>query len=753
MELGLSQVPATPPPLPHPAIATVQQQQQHQQQQHQQQIVTAAPPRRCYRHSNAEYIEDITREAALLDAELASLPSPERDAVSTVWALFGAARAEQRMVMLRGILNQSCVPQLAYLQRAVPPLVRLDPLVVLPTELSFVILSYLDARSLCRVAQVSSHWAAFANDDFVWHRMCEQHIDKQCTTCGWGLPLLDQSGRRKWLERQRRGCTGRTSSSAIAAATTLAALKRKHDGDNAPTNAAGSTAAINLATGKKTNAVDILLGTLRRTGGGTGTASSSFSIYGAHVDATGQPIQALAASCLTTVSPTRARSSNSLTSGSESEDESQPSVKRSRLNDNSAQEKQPLQTGMASMAITTTVQPLTEEPAPRPWKDIYAERYSIERNWRRGRHTLTTIAAHREGVLCLQFDDRILVTGGFDGLAKVWDVETGRQLRTLSGHRGPVRTLYFDECKLVTGSDDSTVRVWNYRTGTCINTLRTHNQSDVTTLHCDGDVLAAGCGDGSLCVWNVTQRTNFTINNAHDGWINQVRLWEGTQLFSCGDDGTARLWDLTTRKPIRTFRGHSAAVQTLLPSRENPFTQLQLGVGVTIPSRPLAPNNAAAANNTAAAAAAVGQPVNGANPTQPSTQTVSSTSTTAASLAAASSANVPILVTGGLDLTMRIWNIATGECIAILAGHSEGVWALAFDNLRATTASADGSVMIWDVPRGRPLHRLEGHVGSVTDVSLSDTRVVSGGEDGNVCIWDFGVINNNPTNNGVTVQH
>ena len=67
----------------------------------------------------------------------------------------------------------------------------------LPRELSFKILSYLDAISLCHAAQVSKSWKYMADDDVVWHKLCEQHIDKKCYKCGWGLPLLEQKKSKK----------------------------------------------------------------------------------------------------------------------------------------------------------------------------------------------------------------------------------------------------------------------------------------------------------------------------------------------------------------------------------------------------------------------------------------------------------------------------------------------------------------------------------------------------------------------------
>lgn len=69
-------------------------------------------------------------------------------------------------------------PQLSQVSSILKDLIRIDFISALPTEVAFKILCYLDTASLCRAAQVSKRWKMLADDDVVWYRMCEQHIDK-----------------------------------------------------------------------------------------------------------------------------------------------------------------------------------------------------------------------------------------------------------------------------------------------------------------------------------------------------------------------------------------------------------------------------------------------------------------------------------------------------------------------------------------------------------------------------------------------
>jgi F-box and WD-40 domain protein MET30 len=105
--------------------------------------------------------------------------------------------------MLQGILSQLCFPQLSLVSREVSEALKIDFITALPVELSQKILCYLDTVSLTKAAQVSQRWRQLADDDAVWVRMCEQHVNRKCTKCGWGLPLLERK-KLRYYTRQRQ---------------------------------------------------------------------------------------------------------------------------------------------------------------------------------------------------------------------------------------------------------------------------------------------------------------------------------------------------------------------------------------------------------------------------------------------------------------------------------------------------------------------------------------------------------------------
>jgi F-box/WD-40 domain protein MET30 len=97
----------------------------------------------------------------------------------------------------------------------------------------------------------------------------------------------------------------------------------------------------------------------------------------------------------------------------------------------------------------------------------------------------------------------------------------------------------------------------------------------------------------------------------------------------------------------------------------------------------------------------------------------------------------PVLISGSLDNTIRLWCVRTGRCIRTLFGHTEGIWSLSLDKLRIASASHDRCIKTWDTDTGTCKQTFVGHRGAVTCVQLGDDKIVSGSDDGDCRIWSF----------------
>lgn len=99
-----------------------------------------------------------------------------------------------------------------------------------------------------------------------------------------------------------------------------------------------------------------------------------------------------------------------------------------------------------------------------------------------------------------------------------------------------------------------------------------------------------------------------------------------------------------------------------------------------------------------------------------------------------------LVATGGVDRTIKLWNIRTGELLTKLEGHTYPVLTLAFspDGCRLVSGSGDTTLRIWDVENRTEISHLKGHSLYVVtcDWSPNGSRIVSGEVDGTIAVWD-----------------
>ncbi len=98
-------------------------------------------------------------------------------------------------------------------------------------------------------------------------------------------------------------------------------------------------------------------------------------------------------------------------------------------------------------------------------------------------------------------------------------------------------------------------------------------------------------------------------------------------------------------------------------------------------------------------------------------------------------------LSGSLDHTVRLWDLATGHEIRKLEGHSDTVNSVAFspDGKTALSGSKDNSVRLWDLATGREIRKLEGHSDAVNLVAFSPNgkTALSGSRDSTARLWDL----------------
>lgn len=76
----------------------------------------------------------------------------------------------------------------------------------------------------------------------------------------------------------------------------------------------------------------------------------------------------------------------------------------------------------------------------------------------------------------------------------------------------------------------------------------------------------------------------------------------------------------------------------------------------------------------------------------------------------------PNMLTGSSDKTLRLWDLKSGKCLRVFAGHKHSVLCLAvdWDKWQAISGSADHTLAHWDVRNCVWLSDLVGHEGELS---------------------------------------
>ena len=142
----------------------------------------------------------------------------------------------------------------------------------------------------------------------------------------------------------------------------------------------------------------------------------------------------------------------------------------------------------------------------------------------------STLSGHSNWVRAVAVfaDGKRVMSGSYDGTVKIWDAETGEELRTLSGHSDWVNAVavFADGKRVVSGCWDGTVKIWDVESGAELCTLWHSNPVTCVAVLPDGRVA---CGEHSygenpadVSVVKIWKRQQFVPTKRV---INLLRRW------------------------------------------------------------------------------------------------------------------------------------------------------------------------------------------------------------------------------------
>lgn len=194
--------------------------------------------------------------------------------------------------------------------------------------------------------------------------------------------------------------------------------------------------------------------------------------------------------------------------------------------------------------------------------------------WTLPSQTLTPIGyQHDHGVSAILGSAQVYITGCKDAGIRVFDANTHQLLRTMKGHEKPVTNLaWVSSTYLVSGSWDGTAKIWNPATGALIATLPNHENSVCVTGLVSGspEFLFVATGSAGIAqnnqienhsvrLWKIAIASGqvdllHTVANDHKGPIRDILLVPETGLLAtCSNDGTVKLRSVDTATCIETL--------------------------------------------------------------------------------------------------------------------------------------------------------------------------------------------------------
>lgn len=371
--------------------------------------------------------------------------------------------------------------------------------------------------------------------------------------------------------------------------------------------------------------------------------------------------------------------------------------------------------------------------AVRSYKGLqYRDPSTGERRWHDGAHggSVTDAAFSPDG--------EHIVSGGEDGVVRVWKVSEEQEVRTLvhtdlaplheeaiksdhqlveewsrQGHHPPPRpplpnTRVFVACapdgRRAASADFLTgVKVWEVPSGRELQAFSDFKNVSTLAFSPDGHSLLLGSHDNTLKIIDAVSGTVTTVfplpggidphGSSHDGVLSAVFSADGRHVLSATGDEYVRLWDVATGECVRTFG-------------RDPGKFGSGGVGAHVASVALSPDGRLGLWE-------------GRGDWHPG-------------------------IEWG-ECRLFLWNMATGRSVRALGGPPQGtVTSTAFspDGRLAVSAATDGTMNIWDVAAAARPPIGAGTFGRraerVTSVAIAaDGRWALAGWDRRLVLWDI----------------
>jgi F-box and WD-40 domain protein 1/11 len=172
---------------------------------------------------------------------------------------------------------------------------------------------------------------------------------------------------------------------------------------------------------------------------------------------------------------------------------------------------------------------------------------------------------HEASILCLQYDDKIMVTGSSDHTCIVWDI-TGDEyvpITRLERHTAGVLDVALDAKYIVSCSKDASIIIWDRTTYRPVRTLQGH-RGPVNAVQLRGNLLVSASGDGIAKLWNLDSGVCIKEFPSQDRGLAAVEFSDDARyVLAGGNDHVVYKFDALTGALLHTSAKHGGLVRSL----------------------------------------------------------------------------------------------------------------------------------------------------------------------------------------------
>ena len=168
-------------------------------------------------------------------------------------------------------------------------------------------------------------------------------------------------------------------------------------------------------------------------------------------------------------------------------------------------------------------------------------------------------------------DSHLVLTGGDDMKVHTWSATTGAALASINGHKGVIKAIVFNGEKFISASADKTAQVWSLGiewkleriVGTGDNNSQLSDRVNTIDFSPDGKQIATGSGEpsrgGEVQIWNIADGTlakDFAEVHS-DSVLGLEFSKDGKYIASASADKFVKVTDIDTGKVVHNFEGHT----------------------------------------------------------------------------------------------------------------------------------------------------------------------------------------------------